>query len=310
MNTTILRFEKIKSKTSLNKSSAHVHRFAETPNANPDKFKSNRILKGSNNERKDIQRVLDKYKIKPRKNAVICMDALLSLSSEAFKTDNDINLFAAKATDFLNARFGNRCSNITLHLDELTPHIHAKIVPLLAKNGGKVGVRLSARDAFGPQQLADLQRDFNAHMSKSFDLVPPKHGAKASHKKVKQFYEEINKDYDKLKEECKASLVNKLEEQQGSIVKKYLSRVLPPLDAYCEKQEKILKEQFGYLAKQYADKWGEERKKIEIDLNNAFEYNSNDLHFAENAFKKEQKIADDISKYVSKSATKKLKVNM
>ncbi|MCG9608293.1 plasmid recombination protein [Vibrio harveyi] len=310
MNTTILRFEKIKSKTLLNKSSAHVHRFAETPNSNPDKFKFNRILKGSNNDLKDVQRVLDKYKVKPRKNAVICMDALLSLSSEAFKTDKDINLFADKATDFLNARFGNRCSNITLHLDELTPHIHAKIVPLLAKNGGNGGVRLSARDAFGPKQLADLQRDFNAHMSKFFDLVPPKHGAKASHKKVKQFYEEINKDYDKLKEEYKNTLIAKLEEQQNSLVKKYLSRVLPPIDAYCEKQEKILIDQFGYLAKQYADKWREERKKIEIDLNNAFEYNSNDLHFAESAFKKKQKIVDDISKHVNKGAAKKLKVNM
>lgn len=310
MNTTILRFEKIKSKSSLNKSSAHVHRFAETPNANPNKFNSNRILKGSNVESNDVQRVLDKYNIKPRKNAVICMDALLSLSSDAFKTNKDINLFAAKASDFLNAKFGNRCSNITLHLDESTPHIHAKIVPLLSKSGEKGGVRLSARDAFGPKQLADLQRDFNAHMSKFFDLVPPKHGAKASHKKVKQFYEEINKDYEKLKEEYKSSLVNKLEEQQSSIVKKCLARMLPPLDAYCEKQEKILKEQFGYLAKQYGDKWREERKKIEINLNNAFEYNSDDLNFAENAFKKKQKIVDDISKHVNKSAANKLKVNM
>lgn len=57
---------------------------------------------------------------------------------------------------------------------------------------------------FGLQQLADLQRDLNVPISKFFDLVLSKHGASASHKKVKQFYEEIHKDHDKLKEIYKA----------------------------------------------------------------------------------------------------------
>ncbi|CAH8185251.1 plasmid recombination protein [Vibrio aestuarianus] len=82
MTNTVLRFEKIKSFEALNLSNAHINRYIETPNANA-KIKNKRVL-GSNNIVKDVKAIIDKKGLKPRKNAVLVMEGVLSLSNEFF----------------------------------------------------------------------------------------------------------------------------------------------------------------------------------------------------------------------------------
>ncbi len=47
MATTILRFEKLKSRASISKCASHINRFSKTPNADPDKYFRNEVLIGN-----------------------------------------------------------------------------------------------------------------------------------------------------------------------------------------------------------------------------------------------------------------------
>ncbi|EPW4741128.1 MobV family relaxase [Vibrio parahaemolyticus] len=207
---TILRFEKIKNFEHLNLSNAHINRYLETPNANPD-VKNIHIF-GSKNLVKTIKERLQKNGIKPRKNSVLSVEALLTLSPEYFFEDKDqkkLTEFTKTAVTFLKENFGDNVISVDLHLDESNPHIHAHIIPLT--NDG----RLSARDMFNKITLKEFQKSYCEVMNKTLNKTfTYKAGSKAEHKDIKEFYTEIN-EQKKYKEEV-VKLENKLLDEQDN----------------------------------------------------------------------------------------------
>ncbi|MEZ9071520.1 MobV family relaxase [Vibrio splendidus] len=187
----MLRFEKVKSLTAINLSDSHIYRFSYTPNANPERTPFNRVLIGRSGLSRNIQRVFNNLEVKPRKNAVLAMDCILSLSNEAFESKSDIDNFCKAAKLFLKDTFKGRCISAVLHLDETTPHIHAMILPLNRKGDRWT---LNARDMFSKTKLSRYQKSYYSHMKKEFSkLCPPNYGSKAKHKDIKKIYFNINK---------------------------------------------------------------------------------------------------------------------
>lgn len=190
MITSVLRFEKIKSFTAINLSESHVYRFSYTPNADPERTLLNKVLIGKSGPSINTQRVFNELEIKPRKNAVLAMDCILSLSNEAFESKSDIDKFCRAAKLFLKDTFKGRCISAVLHLDETTPHIHAMILPLNRKVDKWT---LNARDIFSKTKLSRYQKSYYSHMKKEFPkLCPPKYGSKSKHKDIKKIYYKIN----------------------------------------------------------------------------------------------------------------------
>ena len=263
--TTILRFEKIKNFTAINRSAAHELRFSDTLNADPEKYQLNKVLIGGSNLSKSIKAAFKHFKVKPRKNAVLCMDALLTLSPEAFETV-DPERFAEEARAWLLKEYGKgRVVSAVLHLDESTPHIHAKVLPLSKKSNGLVG--LNARKLFSPTTLQHYQKSYFQHMQQAFPaLVPPRHGSKARHKKIRVFYQELNADL----QELKRRELEQIKAARDKTLRKILSR-LPALDRWFQKAEEALKQEIGAEALQLLDKYEEYKKNMQFELEEAFD---------------------------------------
>lgn len=207
---TILRFKKIKTFEHLNLSNAHINRYLDTPNSNPDI--NNIHIFGSKNLVKTVKDRLKKKGINPRKNSVLSVEALLTLSPEYFCEDEDqkkVTEFTKAAVTFLKENFGNNVISVDLHLDESNPHIHAHIIPLTDDG------RLSARDMFNKITLKSFQKSYCEVMTKTLSKTfTYKEGSKAQHKDIKEFYTEIN-EQKKYKEEV-VKLENKLMDEQDN----------------------------------------------------------------------------------------------
>lgn len=124
-----------------------------------------------------------------RKDAVQCVEVMLSASPEWFKRDEK-----GQAADYSNSKwtkdnlaflqktFGEKnVLAFKLHQDEKTPHIHALVVPLTSDN------RLSARDVFGRPALRHLQTNY-ANAMAEYGLRRGVEKSQAKHKPMKQFY--------------------------------------------------------------------------------------------------------------------------
>ncbi|MEZ8737936.1 MobV family relaxase [Vibrio sp. 10N.286.52.C3] len=215
MATTILRFEKIKNMANIRQCGAHQFRHhLDTPNADSAKKSRNHTFFGSGNLSKDVQSRLERLTKPPRKNAVLAMDALVTLSPELLKDNKNLNIWANRTRDWLKERFGDNVVSAVVHLDELSPHMHFTVVPIDEKPDGRIV--LNARDLFNKWQLADMQRSYNQAMRKYIpDIIPPRHGCKASHTTIKAFYAEIEEIRENLRQhsqviatDVKANLVD------------------------------------------------------------------------------------------------------
>ncbi|WP_181257908.1 MULTISPECIES: MobV family relaxase [Vibrio] len=200
MGTTILRFEKIKNMANIRLAGAHQFRHhINTPNADPVKKSRNHTFLGSGNLGKDVQSRLERLTKPPRKNAVLAMDALVTLSPELLKDNKNLNIWANRTRDWLKARFGDNLVSAVVHLDELSPHLHFTVVPIDEKTDGRIV--LNARDLFNKWQLADMQRSYNETMRQYIpDIIPPRHGRKASHTTIKAFYAELEEIRENLRQ--------------------------------------------------------------------------------------------------------------
>lgn len=179
---------------------SHLARTRPTPNADPARTKSNQWLIGEPGMdiRAAIDGVLAKAKIvNIRKDAVLANDILLTVSPEFFRPDhpdrpgvwdeNRLKVFKAEAEQMLRKTFGKRIVAAVLHLDEATPHIQALIVPVMKGREGKPGLRLSSKDMFGPEQLSQLQQDWEDRLQ-PHGVGPRLKGSKARHTTLREYY--------------------------------------------------------------------------------------------------------------------------
>lgn len=268
MSTTILRVEKVKSFANIKRASAHNKRTIDVPNCDRNKSHLNEILIGSGDGEKDIKFIIDKHKLKTRKNSVLAYDGLLTLSPEAF---NEISVddFKKAALEFLDIEFKNRVTTAYLHLDESTPHIQFYMCPIV-KNKGDAVARLSARDYMNKKKMSGLQRRFYKHMAAALpcaELSPPRHGSDAKHTKISHFYELLQRDQDALVRDVVANLKSKLE---VSVMQKY-DTLLQNFDTYVQERIEKTSEDMQAQLKSFYSKLREESKALKVDDKKAIE---------------------------------------
>ncbi|WP_414528452.1 MobV family relaxase [Nodularia chucula] len=202
----ILRVEKLKSFSNVGSSEKHTARLQDTPNADPTK-KNIRLI----GELDDLPlseivkaKIATSTKHKPRKDAVLCSDIFLSASPEYFRPhdpslagewDNNRMLdFANASKNWLLENYGDKCVRAELHLDEVTPHIHAYIIPINDKTK-----QLSHKAMFGGDgkqasiKLSKLQDSYAAALA-PLGIERGVKGSKATHTKVKKYYQAVNSE--------------------------------------------------------------------------------------------------------------------
>lgn len=184
----ICRVAKCKGVVSISGRTEHNYRKGETPNADPERTGLNREYVNSlDNLSKAVDKRLKEAGItKTRKDAVKAMEFILSASPEAFPRDDGGQVtgdyrqstWLNKNLTFMQDRYGANLVAFTLHQDELTPHIHAIVVPVTADN------RLCAKELFNPRSLRQLQTDY----AKAVGLERGLAGSKAKHVAIRQIY--------------------------------------------------------------------------------------------------------------------------
>ena len=146
-------------------SEQHTKRVRSTPNANPE-IKNIRL--GGQPETSDsptldtlVRQRIGEQTI--RKNAVLCVEMLLTASPEYFRPDDPsragyyqpqrLEDFQTAVHQWLDEQYGERIVRAELHLDEATPHIHAYLVPLDERG------KLNCRGLFGGREKLSKFQD-------------------------------------------------------------------------------------------------------------------------------------------------------
>jgi hypothetical protein len=135
---------------------------------------------------------------KIRSDAVLAVEMLLSASAEYFRPhapyqggvydQQRLDDFVDAVVKWLDKSWGNRIVQAELHLDEITPHIHAYLVPL--DEYGK----LNCKALFGTREkMHGLQDSFAAAVA-HLGLLRGIKGSVASHKKIRKYYAAVNQD--------------------------------------------------------------------------------------------------------------------
>lgn len=200
----VIRMAKIKSNANAGGLNAHIERTMDVPNADPELSRYNQRLVGSGDLLADLKARHEalgygKDGKEIRKNGVLANEFILTSSREAFPTEkrNGYLLFADEKSrqrwegfkdaskKFLEDRYGKEnLINFSIHMDELTPHIHAVITPVI--NG-----KLNSKAIFGLRSdMQQLQTDFAkavAHLGLERGVL----GSKAEHVSVREFYQNL-----------------------------------------------------------------------------------------------------------------------
>lgn len=244
--------EKYKTISSIKGFQGHMQRTFYTPNANEINRNKNKILIGDKNILENVQEYIKDIKL--RKNGVIARDLLLTASPEFFKNKNneqidnwiDINI------KFLKENFGDNIRYAVAHLDELTPHIHALLVPRFMDHK-RNKYKLSNNKYFdGRDKLSEWQDKYAEFINSFFkDLKRGTKGSKAQHIKIKQYYTLVNASLDSS-------------DFKSVLAKATNSELL-------EKQIKTLQATLNL----YKDKYIQSDKKVNIERNRALEIERN-----------------------------------
>jgi hypothetical protein len=193
MSQAIIRVAKIKTAGAARGKTAHNYRLMDTPNADPDRTKALN-QEYVNTDRADYwslaeQRIGEVVTRKVRDDQVRAMEVILTASPEWFKRSQDgqaedmrESKWVADNLHFLEEKFGEKnVVSFTLHQDEKTPHIHAVVIPITAKN------RLSADALFNPKTLVKLQSEYATAMA-AHGLERGVEGSRRQHQDMKQVY--------------------------------------------------------------------------------------------------------------------------
>ncbi|OKH43229.1 plasmid recombination protein [Calothrix sp. HK-06] len=265
----ICRIQKIKSWGQLTAHEGHVTRTRETPNANPE-VENVQIV--GNLDNLDLG-TLVKNKIgsqKIRSNAVLAVSILLSASTDYFRPQapleggvydkRRLDNFVDAVSRWLDSSWGDRVVRAELHLDEITPHVHAYLVPLDEQG------KLRCKALFGTHnQMYQLQDSFAAAVA-HLGIERGIKGSLATHSQVRKYYAAANQDSQILNlEHC----LPQPEAQETS--ESYRQRVIEILNPQLEiinhqlNERSLIRQQKAEL-KQTASKSEQLRKQLEREL--------------------------------------------
>jgi hypothetical protein len=150
----ILRHDKLKTWGQIASLAGHVDRTLPCQNADPTLSHNNFDLIAPTGEEEGLPlEAITRLRIGTqtiRKNAVLACEMLLSVSPEYFRPDNPkepfcyqddrVKAWGEACKKWLIEEYGEqRLLQVTIHLDEVTPHIHVIYVPLDEK--GKLNAR-------------------------------------------------------------------------------------------------------------------------------------------------------------------------
>lgn len=190
----IIRTAKISTAGGIGASLDHGYRQKETLNA--DKLKeheNSHDIASRDMAYKAITKLVPNDR---RKNAVICIEYLVTASPEFFKSSSreKQDKYFEEAKSWLEDKHGKQnVVTTSIHRDETSPHLIAYVVPL-KWNEKQQKDTLNARDFLGGRQkLTAMQTDFAKNVGSHFGLSRGIERSNAKHIKVKEFYSEIQK---------------------------------------------------------------------------------------------------------------------
>jgi hypothetical protein len=196
----ILRTAKLKTAGNIGGLNDHLHRLRETPNADQELTYQNQRLRGSDDLAADVQNRLDAAGCTVRKNAVLAVEHVLTVSPEFLNfhkgekdgrpalmgnaTDRDrLSGFRDRALEWVDERYGeNNVVSAVLHLDEKTPHLHIVVVPLDERS------KLNCRSYLGGKDKMRAMQTSFAEKMEPLGLVRGVEGSKSEHQTIQRFY--------------------------------------------------------------------------------------------------------------------------
>ncbi|TDN38258.1 hypothetical protein E4631_06180 [Hymenobacter sp. UV11] len=192
MSYAILRLSKLKNLGMATSATQHNYRLQDTPNANPEwaVLNEEHLNHGQRNYwHLANERIAELHLARLRSDAVRAVELVLTGSPEAFPRDAAGRALDRRGTlwvqdnlRFVRERFGpQNVVSFTLHQDEVTPHIHAVVVPITADG------RLCSRDVFSPMSLRQLQTDYAKAMAP--------HGLERGIKYSTAIHEDVRRHY-------------------------------------------------------------------------------------------------------------------
>ncbi len=197
----IARIAKLKA-GNVGSSEQHTKRVRETPNANPE-IDNIRFIGQADTANSQTLEALVRQRIGEqtiRKNAVLCVEMLLTASPEYFRPDEPskagyyhperLQDFQQAVHKWLDDQYGDRIVRAELHLDEATPHVHAYLVPLDERG------KLNCRGLFGGRQKLSKFQDSYAEAMSPLGLERGIKGSRARHTTVKEYYAAVTKTPD------------------------------------------------------------------------------------------------------------------
>jgi len=225
--------------------SAHIERTIEPANADKSRTHLNRELielpEGVKNRTEAIQHRIETAGItrKITNNQVRVIRSMLSGTHEDMKQIEEagkLDEWCADNLDWLKKTFGaENLVSAVLHMDEKTPHIHATIIPIVTgerrkakqeqlKTGKKYRTksvnapRLCADDIMARDKLKNYQDTYAEAMNK-YGLQRGVEGSEARHITTQQYYRELFKQNENLKED------NEVLQEQKEEANEELSRI-------------------------------------------------------------------------------------
>lgn len=211
-NFAILRVQKLKSAKSVQASMRHAYREQQTPNADETLTPQN-TLNGPQNVQEGMTAFQKALPDKIRKNAVQCVEYLVTSSSDAFKKNpENQEKYLRDALSWIEKRHGKENVIASLiHRDEKTPHLCAYVVPKDPDTG-----RLNCRRFLGgAKALNQMQTDFAETVGRPVGLERGIEGSKATHTKLKTYYGALQSG----EKEHKHAII-KPEDLQPKVIKK------------------------------------------------------------------------------------------
>ena len=183
----ILRTAKLGSLGEIGGSLMHNYRTAPTPNADSERTHLNEH-RGAQTKQDAETMIRARLPEKRRKDAVLCIEYMISASPEFFSEGEDGSRYFDDAIKWLEDLHGaENVITTTVHRDETSPHLIAYVVPIGDKGN------LSARQFLGGKaKLSKMQTDFAKDVAQQYGLERGVEGSKATHTKVKEYYAGLN----------------------------------------------------------------------------------------------------------------------
>lgn len=132
----------------------------------------------------------------PQKNAAFAIEGVFSASNEwgadwekARKSRKDWEKYLADARKWAEKRFGKEnILHCAVHFDEMTPHLHVLMVPIIEKEGKN---RYSSSEFLGGiKGLKKLQTDYHKDVGQKYGLERGREESRASHTTIKQVHQD------------------------------------------------------------------------------------------------------------------------